>query len=486
MILRSLGVKRIFFFGLILAFCLVWINAHALDVDKVRDAIREKGATWTAAENRLTRLPLSEQKKLLGALDDPKSPFPRKLDSKSLDIDKKLSLKAFPPSLDWRNLNGGNWVSPVRDQNPWGACIAFSSSACLESLLKIQSGNPGLDIDLSERFLFAYGGGHEIQGWWTAQAADFLMTVGVVPESACPYTAWDGSPPEDSAQVWLNSNPTYLIEDWSEPFYLYIPIPENENKVKDAVMLAPIVALLDIYEDFVSYSGGVYENVSGSLLGSHAVLLIGWDDTQDCWICKNSWGESWGESGFFRVKKSNMGKTNFPKYALKFHPRTSPGMCYYFGSSVPAAVPDSGSLSTNSDVRGLAGATDVTFQVSLTHDRMEDITCSLTSPIFASSIPMNQKAASSTHLTEFFLNDKCAWGLSDLIAARVSSSFVNFRGCARPDNPLSPLLYSSPYGYWNLTVSDNVSGMSGILKSWGVYFAADHVTATRPNLWNKY
>lgn len=462
------------------------MHGYATDVEKVRNAINEKGAGWVAAENRLTCLPLEEQKKLLGALDDPQSSLPRKLESGSLDIDEKFSLKAIPPNLDWRNLNGENWVSPVRDQNPWGACTVFASLACLESLLKIQSGNSGLDIDLSERFIFAYGGGHEVLGWWAAQAADFLKTVGVIPESACPYSAWDGASPEDSAQIYLNSNPTYMIEDWNEVFYLYIPIPENENKVKNAVMEAPIVALMDIYEDFVSYSGGVYEKVSGSLLGAHAVLLIGWDDAQDCWICKNSWGESWGESGFFRIKKSNMGYSNFPKYALRFYPRTSPGMCYYFGSGIPASVPDSGSLSTNSDVRGLAGATDVTFQASLIHDRMEDITCSLTSPLGASSVMMNQKTASSSHLTEFFLNDNSAWAISDLIVARAASSFVNYRGCAKPDNAISPLLYSSPYGFWNLTVSDNVSGVSGILKSWGVYFAASHVTATHPDLWNNY
>ncbi|MBN1903214.1 proprotein convertase P-domain-containing protein [Candidatus Sumerlaeota bacterium] len=479
-------MKRILFSGIILVFLFTGMASYALDVESVRRAIAEKNAGWTAADNRLSRLSLTEQKRLLGVLENPASPLPRKIDSKSMNIDARVSLKDLPANLDWRNHNSGNWVSPVRDQNPWGSCAAFASIACLESHLKIQSGNPTLDVDLSERFIFAYGGGGATKGWWTTQAADFLMTVGAVPESACPYAAWDGSPPDDSAQVYLNSHPTYLIEDWAEIFYIYIPKAENEIKVKNALMEAPVVVLMDVYEDFLVYSGGVYERVTGSLLGPHAILLIGWDDAQDCWICKNSWGESWGESGFFRIRKSNMGNSNFPDYAYRFYPRDSPGMCYYSGSQLPAVVPDAGYLSSDSDVRGLAGATDVTFQVSLIHQRMEDLSCLLTSPLGASSVMMYQKPASSTHLTEFFLNDKSAFTLSDLVAARDSMGFVGFRGCAKPDNPISPLLYSSPYGYWNLKVSDNVSGESGVLESWGVYFAANRVTASHPELWNKY
>jgi len=52
-----------------------------------------------------------------------------------------------------------------------------------------------------------------------------------------------------------------------------------------------------VYEDFMDYPGGIYEHAYGDYLGGHAVAVVGYDDVDDCWICKNSWGLGWGEAG---------------------------------------------------------------------------------------------------------------------------------------------------------------------------------------------
>jgi hypothetical protein len=36
--------------------------------------------------------------------------------------------------------------------------------------------------------------------------------------------------------------------------------------------------------------------------GYHCISVVGYDDAQQCWILKNSWGTGWGESGFMRMK----------------------------------------------------------------------------------------------------------------------------------------------------------------------------------------
>jgi cathepsin B len=65
-----------------------------------------------------------------------------------------------------------------------------------------------------------------------------------------------------------------------------------------------------VYQDFFSYKSGVYHHVTGKMMGGHAVKIIGWgqnDDGVNYWICANSWGNQWGEDGFFRIQEGDSG-----------------------------------------------------------------------------------------------------------------------------------------------------------------------------------
>lgn len=48
---------------------------------------------------------------------------------------------AMPTSFDWRNVNGVNYVSPIRNQGSCGSCYAFASMAMNEARLRIQTNN---------------------------------------------------------------------------------------------------------------------------------------------------------------------------------------------------------------------------------------------------------------------------------------------------------------------------------------------------------
>lgn len=55
--------------------------------------------------------------------------------------------------------------------------------------------------------------------------------------------------------------------------------------------------------------------MSGDLEGYHCVAVVGYDDEDGCWICKNSWGTGWGEEdggkrGWFRIKYGECGIDN--------------------------------------------------------------------------------------------------------------------------------------------------------------------------------
>lgn len=73
----------------------------------------------------------------------------------------------------------------------------------------------------------------------------------------------------------------------------------------------PIMVGMTLWEDFFSYSTGVYHHTTGGLAGGHAVKMLGWgidDKTGDFyWICQNQWSAEWGEEGYFRIGLGEVG-----------------------------------------------------------------------------------------------------------------------------------------------------------------------------------
>jgi len=65
----------------------------------------------------------------------------------------------------------------------------------------------------------------------------------------------------------------------------------------------PIEVAFNVYNDFFSYSTGIYQHKTGSYAGGHAVKMLGYgtENGVNYWICANSWNTSWGENGYFRI-----------------------------------------------------------------------------------------------------------------------------------------------------------------------------------------
>lgn len=199
---------------------------------------------------------------------------------------------ARPGHVDWRNHQGLNAVSPVQDQGNCGSCVAFSTIALLESMLLIER---GLLADLSEaEFFFCSQWASCNSGWWEGFAIGRALHEGAVVESVLPYDPSAPSCPQVSNRAGTALKATRDVA--------FLNAESRKGYLNE---VGPMIACMSVYEDFDAFfnmgGGGIYSHVTGAYRGGHCILVIGYDDANGCWICKNSWGTSGGEAGFFRI-----------------------------------------------------------------------------------------------------------------------------------------------------------------------------------------
>ncbi len=270
--------------GLLLFLCPPPLQAGPTELMSVRTAIQKSGARWESGDTPISRLSPEERRRYLGGrlslMPPPEVPDSRFRTATNL-----------PRHLDWRDVKGTDWTTPVRDQGPCGSCWAFSSIGTMESVIAIRAKNPALALDLSEQSVLACSAG-TCDGWWMRPTADFLRTTGAVDEACLPYSAEDSDLCSDRCEDWPDR--VWKITGWQT-------VPNDVNAIKSALTQQVLTVALDVYTDFYYYTGGVYEHVWGDYEGGHAGVLVGYDDVEHAWIVKNSWSTSWGEEGYFKI-----------------------------------------------------------------------------------------------------------------------------------------------------------------------------------------
>ncbi len=271
-----------------------------VSLDHVREALSAAGNPWEAGVTSLSSLPPEEQRKRLGVNPPPGEASIEEAARRAEQAQAAIRAEAIaavgaPAAYDLRNVGGGNFVTPVKDQGDCGACVGFGTVATVESTLRVQRGNAGLAIDLSEAHLFfchARARGYNCDtGWWPAEAFDDFKNKGVVDDACYPYGA--------------NRDCSGLCSNWAERVTKisgFQTLTGKPSQIKEWVSTkGPVSACFSVYNDFFSYRSGVYRHVTGALAGGHCVTIVGYNDTPGYWICKNSWGAGWGDHGFFAI-----------------------------------------------------------------------------------------------------------------------------------------------------------------------------------------
>ncbi|MGE5854953.1 MAG: C1 family peptidase, partial [Syntrophaceae bacterium] len=175
-------------FALLLAAFVIFSASPSFadEVSRVRAAIAARQAQWQSGETSMTRLSPAERRARLGLV---KPALPA---GAEMMVMSEPPLVGAPESLDWRN-NGGNFVTPVRNQGGCGSCWAFATTAALESAVLRAENTPGVDLNLAEQVLVSCGSSGSCGGGYVSYASDYIRDHGLPLETCYPYTGTDGS-----------------------------------------------------------------------------------------------------------------------------------------------------------------------------------------------------------------------------------------------------------------------------------------------------
>jgi cathepsin B len=273
----------------------------ALVNDKERLKIIQKAAKhsgWEAGMNsNFEGKTLGDVRRMLGtkpATDDIiGEPMPQSYYDQMGDVPSSFDARTKWPGL----------ILPIRNQERCGSCWAFSAAETLGDRFSIASGKPGSPVLSAQDLVSCDTTDMGCQGGMLPNAWGYLQNSGTVDNTCLPYTSGGG----DSGTCpnkCVNNQTWSSVKHFAKNSY---PIQSVAAMQKEIMANGPIQVAFMVYESFMSYKSGVYWKHWYELkpLGGHAVKIIGWgtEGGYDYWLVANSWGESWGLDGYFKILK---------------------------------------------------------------------------------------------------------------------------------------------------------------------------------------
>ena len=274
-----------------------------------------------------------------------------------ISTDKILTPNEFDGRVVWKGL-----LNKPRNQGTCGSCWAFVSTGVLADCFNIQSmGMINVELSPAKMILCERKVTEEKNenieaniysfkntacfGNNLLDAFKYLYLFGVPTEKCVPYDKQLGEQSEyldissfnnDISKLPLCQVATGPLEDMCSNYYIDHQIgveegtparsyramnfymitdnndddddDDNQNIKKVIYKWGPIASSIKIYPDFYTFDAvnDIYIwNKKGLLLGGHAVEIVGWGTEKniDFWIIKNSWGEQWGNEGYFKIQR---------------------------------------------------------------------------------------------------------------------------------------------------------------------------------------
>merc|ERR1719183_775247 len=253
-----------------------WLKTHEFIIEETA-----KNLSYKVAHNHMSDWSRAEYVGMLGYIPHSQEEL---LSFETVEHDLEV-----PSSVNWVSEGA---VNAVQNQGQCGSCWTFSSCAAMEGIDKITNGTlrkfAEQQLVSCVTLCFGCNGGNfnTVFGNYAKKHAMYL-------ESQWAYTATNGtcSPPSSDPSNFKTSG-------------LIAVTPNSESALKAQLAVQPVsVAIRADQRVFQTYSSGVFDDSRCGTSLDHAVTLVGYgtEGGQGYYLMRNSWGSSWGESGYMKM-----------------------------------------------------------------------------------------------------------------------------------------------------------------------------------------
>jgi len=224
-------------------------------------------------------------------------------------------------SAQWPNCPS---ITTIRDQSACGSCWAFGAVEAMSDRSCIHL-NKNLSLSSGALAFCCDSCGMGCDGGYPSAAWQYYQDKGIVEEGCYPYPfpSCDHHMPGSKNPCPTKEYPSpncpskCTNKSWSGPAWAgdrhqaksaYSLAADANQIMADLYKNGPVEAGFEVYEDFLTYSSGVYTHTTGGFLGGHAIKILGWGvdgSGTEYWECANSWNPNWGNHGYFWIKRGS-------------------------------------------------------------------------------------------------------------------------------------------------------------------------------------